>query len=180
MSYSPNNANGQATMANSAPVVIASNQTAVPVSLSSGATLITTTITHETAPYAIGDLLGGKLTFANAVTTAGGSGTIKSFGITDKDSQSVDLWLFLFSENPTNTTFTENSPVDIHDTDLLNLIAVVTTGSYFTFVDNSFSFEIDDVSFKLTSGTSLYGFLMCRGAPTYTTTTALQLRLLIQ
>ncbi len=32
MSYNPNNPNGQATMANSAPVVIASNQTAVPVS----------------------------------------------------------------------------------------------------------------------------------------------------
>lgn len=32
MSYNPNNPNGQATMANSAPVVIASDQTAVPVS----------------------------------------------------------------------------------------------------------------------------------------------------
>lgn len=32
MAYNPNNANGQATMANSAPVVVASNQTAVPVS----------------------------------------------------------------------------------------------------------------------------------------------------
>lgn len=35
MSYTPNNPNGQATMANSAPVVIASNQSAVPVSLTS-------------------------------------------------------------------------------------------------------------------------------------------------
>jgi len=32
MAYNPQNANGQATMANSAPVVIASNQSAVPVS----------------------------------------------------------------------------------------------------------------------------------------------------
>lgn len=32
MSYNPNNPNGQATMAASAPVVIASNQTAVPIS----------------------------------------------------------------------------------------------------------------------------------------------------
>lgn len=31
MSYNPNNPNGQATMANSAPVVIASNQSAIPV-----------------------------------------------------------------------------------------------------------------------------------------------------
>lgn len=34
MSYNPNNPNGQATMANSSPVVIASNQTAVPASQS--------------------------------------------------------------------------------------------------------------------------------------------------
>lgn len=38
MAYNPQNANGQATMANSAPVVIASNQSAVPVTIQSGAT----------------------------------------------------------------------------------------------------------------------------------------------
>jgi hypothetical protein len=38
MAYNPQNANGQATMANSAPVVIASNQTAIPVTIQSGAT----------------------------------------------------------------------------------------------------------------------------------------------
>lgn len=39
MTYQPRNPNGQATMANSEPVVIASNQTAVPVTLSSLPTL---------------------------------------------------------------------------------------------------------------------------------------------
>ncbi len=34
MAYNPNNSNGQKTMANSAPVVVASDQSAVPVSLS--------------------------------------------------------------------------------------------------------------------------------------------------
>jgi hypothetical protein len=38
MSYNPQNPNGQATSANSAPVVIASDQSAVPVSVSGGAT----------------------------------------------------------------------------------------------------------------------------------------------
>lgn len=47
------NANGQATMANSAPVVIASNQTAVPVTLTS--TTITGTVTTGSAsPYPTG------------------------------------------------------------------------------------------------------------------------------
>lgn len=37
MSYNPNNPNGQATMANSAPVVLASNQSSIPVTLADGA-----------------------------------------------------------------------------------------------------------------------------------------------
>lgn len=37
MSYSPNNPNGQATMANSSPVVIASNQSVIPMTLADGA-----------------------------------------------------------------------------------------------------------------------------------------------
>lgn len=37
MAYNPQNPNGQTTMANSAPVVIASNQTAVPVTQTSSA-----------------------------------------------------------------------------------------------------------------------------------------------
>ena len=37
MSYSPNNPNGQATMANSSPVAIASNQSAIPMTLADGA-----------------------------------------------------------------------------------------------------------------------------------------------
>lgn len=38
MSYNPQNPNGQATMANSSPVVLASDQTAIPVTLSGAAT----------------------------------------------------------------------------------------------------------------------------------------------
>lgn len=37
MAFNPQNTNGQGTMATSAPVVIASNQSAVPVSLASDA-----------------------------------------------------------------------------------------------------------------------------------------------
>jgi len=47
MAYNPNNPNGQTTMANSAPVVIASNQSAVPVSgtVSIGSTPVAVSIT---------------------------------------------------------------------------------------------------------------------------------------
>ena len=48
MAYTPKNPNGQATMANSEPVVIASNQTAVPVTASAGTNLNTSALALET------------------------------------------------------------------------------------------------------------------------------------
>lgn len=72
MAYAPNNINGQATMANSAPVVLASNQSAVPVSgaffqyasnnyssitgLAAGATTTIVSITSSAVGYSIGGL----------------------------------------------------------------------------------------------------------------------------
>lgn len=51
MAYNPNNPNGQATMANSAPVVIASNQTAIPISDNGGIITVdgSVTVTQSTA-----------------------------------------------------------------------------------------------------------------------------------
>lgn len=52
MAYNPNNPNGQATMANSAPVVIASNQSAVPVDTElPAATALGDTTANPTAPH---------------------------------------------------------------------------------------------------------------------------------
>lgn len=56
MAYNPQNPNGQATMAASAPVVIASNQTAVPVSSSASTT---GGVTSET-----GESFGGSASIA--------------------------------------------------------------------------------------------------------------------
>ena len=183
MSYSPNNPNGQATMANSAPVVLSSDQSTVPVSIASTVTVITTTITHQAAAYASGRLIGGKLTFANAVATAGGSGIITDIVLSDKDSQNIDVQLVLFESDPTNTTFTENAALDIHDTDLLNVANIIgnSSGNYASFADNSVA-RTGGIRypFKLDSGTTLYGCLVCRGTPTYTTTTSLQLKIYIE
>lgn len=58
MAYNPNNPNGQAAMANSAPVVIASNQTAVPISDNSGSITV-----------------DGSVTVSGTVTANAGTGT---------------------------------------------------------------------------------------------------------
>lgn len=66
------NANGQATMANSAPVVLASNQTALPITLTpypTGATPITSSATGTTAAT-VATLAGtsGKTTYLSGFT----------------------------------------------------------------------------------------------------------------
>ena len=49
MAYNPNNPNGQATAANSAPVVIASNQTAIPITAGSSVPIIQATASNLNA-----------------------------------------------------------------------------------------------------------------------------------
>jgi hypothetical protein len=65
MTYQPRNPNGQAVMANSEPVVIASDQTAIPVTLPTGANVIgsiaqiTTGVTPGTGLTNLGKAMGG-------------------------------------------------------------------------------------------------------------------------
>jgi len=77
MAYNPNNANGQATMANSAPVVIASNQTDIPVASSPAAVIQVPTANslaalNATVQYQTEDGAGIFLTLTNGpgATTA--------------------------------------------------------------------------------------------------------------
>lgn len=88
MSYTPKNPNGQDTMADSSPVVIASDQSAVPVTLSGGATAanqttiighvdgiegILTTMDADTGAISLGT--GGT---ADAAATAGSTGSLNA------------------------------------------------------------------------------------------------------
>lgn len=86
MAYNPNNANGQETMANSAPVVIASNQTAIPISTINsvapafgtgvrGATVQRVTIaTDDSVPVTLGANQSVNVSQINGVTPLMGSG----------------------------------------------------------------------------------------------------------
>lgn len=92
MAYYPNNPNGQATMANSAPVTIASNQTALPITDDSGSLTVdnatisvvgsgteataqrVTIATDSTGVLSVDDN-GGSLTVDNATISVVGTGT---------------------------------------------------------------------------------------------------------
>jgi hypothetical protein len=139
-----------------------------------GATVVVeVTPTVSTSAYAAGDLIGTKLTFTDAARVAGGSGVVLSAALTDLDKQDKETDLILFDTNPSNTTFTDNAAFDVHDTDLLDVIGVVTfdVADYTDFSDNSVATDKNlGIGFNLTSGQDLYGALIARGTPTYSTT----------
>lgn len=64
MSYQPNNPNGQATMANSAPVVLASNQTAIPVSDNGSSLTVDGTVALSAGSATIGTVEIGATSLA--------------------------------------------------------------------------------------------------------------------
>jgi hypothetical protein len=75
MAYNPNNANGQATAANSSPVVIASDQQAIPPHFISGSTLVHKDVeytTQQTGATLWTPTAGKKFTVTDlTITTAG-------------------------------------------------------------------------------------------------------------
>jgi len=145
---------GQATMAASMPVAIASNQSAVPVSgtfwqdtqpvsiatapalvaseahigeVGSPGTTISQTPTVTVGAYTAGDAVGGLLTFANAARVSGGGGVVKGVLIIDDAGQDAELELWLF--NQTFTAMADNAPWAPSEADLENCIGVVSTAT---------------------------------------------------
>lgn len=150
----------------------------------------TPTITSGTA-YAAGDLIGGKLTFSNAVLSSIRHADIVGAVLRDSSKQSADIDLVIFSADPSATTFTNDSAFAVHADDLAKVVAVVkfrNATDYVAFSANSVGI-VDNLAKKVrTTGTTnpsnvfdaLYGALVSRGTPTYTSTTALTVGITIR
>ena len=118
--------------------------------------------------YADGDLVGTKITLTDVIPQRKG-GILQTVVLHDLDAQDADLILIIWDLNPSSTTFTNNSVLDIADADLPNVIAKVRISNldYDDFSDNSIG-EVDNLSIPL-RGASLYAALVSDGAtPTYT------------
>ena len=137
-------------------------------------------IVCQAAAYATGDLVGGLLNIggiAGEVVGSGpsfGGGLIQSVVITDLAKQSITKDVVFFDTHPANTTFTENSALDIADADLVDVLGVVQVADWFAFNDNSIGQALNlAIPF---SDTPLYAAIVERGAPTYASTSDLTIR----
>lgn len=131
--------------------------------------------------YTTEDAVGGLLTFAD-VGFDGDAGNrivyIDKVVITDLAKQNAALYLFLF--NQTFTTTTNGDTLDIADADLPNCIGVISVTTYYNSNDSSVGVAkgLND-PIVLSGGDSLYGQLKVVGAPTYASTTDLQVRVTV-
>lgn len=140
-------------------------------------------IATSTSPqYAAGDLIGSMVASAASCFANGSNKTLKSITVHDLAKQSVPLSL-IFADAPFNsTTFTDNSALDIGDSDLPKVVGVVSIShtNYQGFADNSVA-TLSNVNLPLVSSAtgSLYMAVATNGSPTYASTSDLRFELLI-
>ncbi len=149
-----------------------------PVEVVGGVRVVSVTPTVEAGAYAAGDVIGGKMTFANAVRTsngaAGGTGLIQSITVATKaTTTSAQIDVLLFNADPSASTFTENGAIAVNATDMANLIGVVHVTDWTSCGTPSVGFGGSlAIPFSL-AGTSLYAVMVTRGAITPASTSDL-------
>ena len=150
---------------------------------------LTATPTITAGAYSSGNLLGGLLTLAgaarvNADTGGLATGTIRTVTLTDKANQKSAVDVVFFVANPTNTTFTDHAAAAINVADLPNVAGHVSivAGDYISLAASTNAVATKGglgISYKIPSGSSLYACLICRGTPTYASTSDVSLRVTV-
>lgn len=137
---------------------------------------VTQTVTSGSA-YASGNAIGGVMTFAGLADR--GFSTIMSLTVVDKSSQNAACDLFLFNQLPTGTV-TDKTAVALSTADLLNCVAVVpiaTTDYASGGTNGSVAAKVGKANLFIgvggSSDNNVYGVLVSRGTPTFTSTSAI-------
>ena len=127
-------------------------------------------LTVTAAAYATGQIVGGLITFSNALLTAG-TGILQSIVIKCKSIQTTGFKLYLFKSNPTNSTWTDKTTPAINVADIPFLTAVRTLASPDSSLGTHTLYVDDGIGKVLTPGsTTMYGILFATGAPTFAST----------
>lgn len=153
-----NEVGGVATTALGIPVAGRTGQPSVTPSVTAGA-------------YVAGNVVGGLMTFANAF--AGSSGVLQSIIIKCKSVQSATFKLYLFSQQPTNTTWTDKTAPAINVNDLPFLIDVFIFAAPDSGLGTMTIYTQDGLGKALSNtagGTQLFGILVTTGTPTFAST----------
>lgn len=133
---------------------------------------VAATPTTTNGAYAAGDIIGGKLTFANMARVSGGGGWLQAVTVGVKAAVTPALELWLFDADPTNTTVADNAIWSLNATDLGKAFAVVSIAAGDWKDGGTPNVASIEYLRKYTLGaTSMYGYLVDRTGTTLTSTT---------
>lgn len=144
--------------------------------------VLTGQLTVLTAAYGTsGEVVGGLITFPNAVRTAGDRAIVQSVILSDRDRLNQAFNLILFDSNPSATTFSEGLGLTLNDADLRRVAGhvAITSSDYLSLLDNSFATKTNVGLEIRCHTTSLFGVLISTGSGTFTftNTDALQIKI---
>lgn len=132
---------------------------------------IAATPTVSTSPaYSAKDAIGGLLTFSNAARSSGGSLLVHAVQIEDKGQQMPDLDLVLFDRSIGAPT--DNAVFNPTDTEVGQCVGVIPIigADWADFSTNSVATRVGLGLELVLNGTDLFGVLVSRGTPTFTST----------
>lgn len=142
---------------------------------------LTQTPTITAGAYTLGSAVGGLLTFSNAVTASGGRGQVTHLALLDKARQHSPLELVLFDHTFTATA--DQSAFNPSSSDMAYCIGAVAVNpeGYTRYSAQSLATVLGlALRFVANGSAHLYGQLVCRGTPVFTSTSDLILRLTIK
>lgn len=131
------------------------------------------TVTASSA-YASGNAVGGLLT----ITSVPNSGTIQNVTLDFKSAQTAAFDVLFFNANPTNSTFTDKSPVAVAVADFATLMAPAQVATCVNTGTTSVCF-LNNIAHAYSlpaAGSTLYAVIVTRGTPTFTATSDVSLR----
>jgi hypothetical protein len=161
---------GQAAMAASFPVVIASNQSALDVTVNAPDIVVTMTPTLDTSAYAAGDLLFNSTTIPNAVRANGGTAILQSMTLLDKGDQGAAMTLIFANAATDFGTFNSAPNPDDAESETVIGVVRVAEADYIDLGSNRVA-TLGNLGLLLKAGaatTSLYvAGVNSTGTPTY-------------
>lgn len=175
---------GQKAMAASFPVVIASDQSAVAVTPAAtenhlgevgGSTkIIMVNPTISTTAYTSGFCVGGSMSLAAAMRVAGGTGTLATINIVDKNNLAMPFDIFILNTTPTGT-YTNNAAVVFNAADYAKVLCKVSVAQtdYATIGGTAIATKELGIAVNCASGTELTAVAVVTGTPTWSSTTSL-------
>lgn len=135
-------------------------------------------LTSSAVQYAAGDVVGTLMQFNYANFSAGIDQELRSLRLTDLSNQNASIVFLLFDSHPDQTFFTNNSELDLHDSDITKLIGRINIlgTDYQSLEDNSFAVK-DNLGIALPANLtgSLWAAAVTGGTPTYLSTSDLNI-----